>query len=179
MNISRRRRFVNPLAGLWGGPIGVLVGATMLFFGWQWRGQTQEYIAASARATGTVIEVVSQTRTQDGVQKTYFYPIVEFKTPAGEVVRFQDSTGSNPPAYREGETVEVLYDLLTPQAATVASWTNLWLPSTIVLAAGGLFVLFGVLGFLQSLFFILGLGGLLGALGVLLLRKGKQNRSGG
>lgn len=171
---TRHLRFRNPLAGLWGGPIGALIGAAMLLFGWQWRTHTQEYVAASVHTSGTVIEVVSQTRTRGGEHRPLFYPVVEFKTPAGEVVRFQDRTGSNPPAHRVGETVEVLYDPARPEAATIASWTNLWLPSTVLLAAGGIFVLFGVLTFLRSLFFVVGLGGLLGALAILLGRGKKK-----
>jgi len=157
-----------------------LIGAAMLIFGWQWRAHTQEYIAASVHTSGTVIEIVSQTSTRDGEHRPLFYPVVEFTTPAGQVVRFQDRTGSNPPAYRVGETVEVLYDPARPEAATIASWTNLWLFPIILLAAGGLFVLSGVLTFLRSLFFVAGLGGLLGALAILFGRsKKKRNYSGG
>lgn len=167
-----RVRYRNPLAGLWGGPLAVLLGIAMLFFGWRSHAQTRAFVAAASHARGTVVEIVAHTRGSD----TLFYPVVEFTTPEGQVVRFQDRNGSNPPAHRVGETVDVLYDPARPQVAAIASWKDLWLFSTILLGFGGLWVLLGVLAFLRSLFFaVAGLGGLLGLLAALLGRsKTKQ-----
>ncbi len=125
------------------------------------------------KAQGTVVDVVSRTQTQSGERKTFFYAVVEFRTADGEAIRFEDSTGSNPPAYRVGDAVEVLYDPQTPQSAMIDSWV-LWLPSTIVMGFGGLLAVIGGLTLLDVLFRLLKLGGLLGLLGILLLRRRRE-----
>ncbi|WP_448541587.1 DUF3592 domain-containing protein, partial [Roseiflexus sp.] len=100
----------------------------------------------------------------------YFYPVVEFRTADGESVRFEGSTGSNPSAYRVGDTVNVRYDPQTPQSALIDSW-ELWLPSGIVIGVGGFFALMGILALLNALAVLLKWGGLLGLLGIILLRR--------
>jgi hypothetical protein len=99
--------------------------------------------------------------------------IVEFRTAEGQTIRFQGSTGSNPPTYRVGEKLQVRYDPQSPESAVIDSW-DLWLPSTILIGAGGFFVLIGFLFVLNALAALLQLGGLLGLLGLILLRQKRQ-----
>lgn len=131
-------RSANRIGGLLSGPIVLVIGLGILFLGWQWRTFTQNQIATMLLAEGKVVEVVSRTKTSSGERKTYFYPVVEFRTADGESVRFESSTGSNPSAYRVGDAVKVRYDLQTPQSAVIDSW-ELWLPSSIVIGVGGFF----------------------------------------
>ena len=95
---------------------------------------------------------------------------MEFRTADGESVRFEGSTGSNPSSYRVGDTVRVRYDPQTPQSALIDSW-ELWLPSGIVIGVGGFFALMGILALLNALAVLLKWGGLLGLLGIILLRR--------
>ncbi|MCS7350851.1 MAG: DUF3592 domain-containing protein [Anaerolineae bacterium] len=155
------------LSGLWSGPLLALMGALIAYGGWAWRGHTQAMVGSAVEARGTVVRLVPQ-QTSEG--NTLFYAEVEFTTGEGEVVRFRDSTGANPPAYRVGDTVRVLYDPRAPQAAVIDSWM-LWLPSTALIALGGLFMFAGGMAFLQGILTLLGLGGLLGALAFLVLRR--------
>lgn len=166
----RHGRSFHPVPRLRGGFAGVLLGIVLLLFGWRWHARTQAYVARSVETVGRVVEVVSQTETRGGERRTLYYPVVEFIASSGQTIRFQDRTGSNPPAYRGGETVQVRYDPRTPQDAMIASWANLWLPSTILLAAGGASVLLGAWVLLRALFFLAGAGGLLGAVALLLGR---------
>ncbi len=168
MNV--RVRSTNRIRGLWGGPIMLVIGLGILFLGLQWRTFTQNQIAAMLTSEGRVVDVVSRTKTSGGERKTYFYPVVEFRTADGESVRFESSTGSNPSSYRVGDTVRVRYDPQTPQSALIDSW-ELWLPSGIVIGVGGFFALMGILALLNALAVLLKWGGLLGLLGIILLRR--------
>ena len=168
MNV--RVRSTNRIRGLWGGPIMLVIGLGILFLGWQWRTYTQNQIATMLPAEGRVVDVVSRTKTSGGERKTNFYPVVEFRTADGESVRFESSTGSNPSAYRVGDAVKVRYDPQTPQSAVIDSW-ELWLPSSIVIGVGGFFALIGILAILNALAVLLKWGGLLGLLGIILLRR--------
>ena len=168
MNV--RVRSTNRIRGLWGGPIMLVIGLGILFLGLQWRTFTQNQITTMLTTAGRVVDVVSRTSTSGGERKTYFYPVVEFRTANEEIVRFESSTGSNPSAYRVGDTVNVRYDPQTPQSAVIDSW-ELWLPSGIFIGVGGFFALMGILALLNALAVLLKWGGLLGLLGIILLRR--------
>jgi hypothetical protein len=142
MNV--RVRSTNRIRGLWGGPIVLVIGLGILFLGWQWRTFTQNQIATMLPAEGRVVDVVSRTKTSGGERKTYFYPVVEFRTAEGEVIRFQGSSGSNPPEYRVGDTVRVRYDPHIPQSAVIDSWWDVLMPLIIVIAIGGSLTLVGI-----------------------------------
>ncbi|ABU59676.1 DUF3592 domain-containing protein [Roseiflexus castenholzii] len=135
-----------------------------------WRVHQQNQIATMVKAQGAVVEVVSRTRTQGEKRSTLHYAVVEFRTANGETIRFEDTMGSNPPAYRVGDAVEVLYDPQTPQSAMIDSWW-IWMPSTIVMVVGGSFAVIGGLAWLDAFFNLIKPGGLLGLPGILLLRR--------
>lgn len=129
----------------------IVSGLGLLFLGYQLLTGTQQRIETAVKAQGTVVEIVSRRTTSGGERKTYFYPVVEFRTPAGDVIRFtESSTGSNPPSYRVGQTVNILYNPQTPQDARIDSW-DLWIPSIIAMSVGGIFTLIGVRGILNAL----------------------------
>lgn len=161
-------------SGLLAGPMLLVLSLPFLFFGWRLYQDTQAYVAASQRATGRVVTVVARQKTDmEGNPSTYFYPVVEFTTPSGRVIRFQDSGGADKPYLlpRAGQTVEVLYNPDAPEVATIASWSNLWLPSAALLGAGGCFALIGILMSLSGLLAALQLGGLLTLLVALIWRQ--------
>ncbi|MCS7222735.1 MAG: DUF3592 domain-containing protein [Anaerolineae bacterium] len=160
----------NAISGLWGGPLIALIGGGILFLGIQWRANTQAFVASAARAEGRVVELAVETRVEEGQEKRLFYPVVEFTTEDGRVIRFREGTGSNPPSHQVGDTVQVLYNPQVPEDARLEGW-SLWIGPTLVLAFGTLFIFLGAIAFLQSLLVVLGLGGLLGVLAFLLLRR--------
>ena len=164
MNV--RVRSTNRIGGLLGGIMILIIGSGVLFFGLQLRTWTQNEIATMLPAEGRVVQMVS--RTNKG--STQFYPIVEFRTAEGQTIRFQGRTGTNPPSYRVGDTVKVRYDPQTPQSAVIDSW-ELWLPSGIFIGVGGFFALIGILTILNALAVLLKWGGLIGLLGIILLRQ--------
>ena len=98
-------------------------------------------VAASARATGTVVDNVLETFQGD---QTAYVPVVEF-VPEGsaDAVRFTDDVGTDPPQFEVGEQVDVLYDPSNPQDARVATWMRLWFSPMVVIAFGVLPVVVG------------------------------------
>ena len=63
-------------------------------------------------AQGIVIASRAVVDSEDG--STTYRPEAEFKTPDGLEHRFVGCTGSNPPAFKVGEAVEILYDAASP-----------------------------------------------------------------
>lgn len=169
--MGRRRRRGIRLPGIIGGPIAVVIGVGIGFFGWNLRASTQEFVDASERADGVVVQV-DTVRKSDG--DILYHPVVEFTTVTGELVEYRSASGSNPPALNVGERVEVFYDPDLPSNAKVNSFVDLWMFSTIMLVFGGFFVFAGVISFFQSLLMILGIGGLLG-IGAWMALRGKKD----
>lgn len=104
---------------------------------------TQTWIDRTDEVEGKVIEMVRIRDRDDG---GYMYaPLVRFEAIDGRTVEFQSSLRSNPPGYRTGQTVSVLYDPDAPQSAAIRGLFSLWLTSI-------------VLGFIGSAFLAVGTG---------------------
>ncbi|MEK6256175.1 MAG: DUF3592 domain-containing protein [Chloroflexota bacterium] len=172
MSARRSRRGGIRLPGIIGGPIIFIIGGAMAYFGWNMRLKDQAYVDAAESADGTVVQVDSVQKSDGDI---LYHPVIEFTTVGGEDIEYRVSSGSNPPAFKVGEQVEVLYNPDFPADAHVNSFLDLWLFSTILLVFGGFFLLAGVLSFFQSLLTILGIGGLLG-IGAWLALRGKKDK---
>jgi hypothetical protein len=113
--VKAERRRKQRITGLIVTPILVLLGLGVLALGAH-LGRTVFLLESSGeRAHGTVL-FCELHKTLHG---SSYYPVVQFTTRAGTAVQFRDSMGSNPPAYRDGEPVEVLY--LAGAAQTTAT----------------------------------------------------------
>jgi hypothetical protein len=108
-------------------------GALFLVIGLILAGVSVSFLAGAERARGTVVALewrndhsgVSRgKRVDDG---PVAYPVVEFTSADGTRTTFRDSTGSSPPAYEEGERVEVLYRAGSPEDARINGFASLWL----------------------------------------------------
>jgi hypothetical protein len=120
-------------------PLGLL-----LLLGAAWTvSSTRTWIAHAIEVPGSVIEMV---RMRDSDNTGYlFAPVVRFKTAEGNTVEFESGLRSNPPAYRTGQAVSVLYDPDEPRSAAIRGFFSLWLMPLI-------------LGFIGSIFLIVGTG---------------------
>ncbi|HEX8353512.1 MAG TPA: DUF3592 domain-containing protein [Pyrinomonadaceae bacterium] len=75
-------------------------------------------------AEGTVVALKVSPATQDsGVT---YAPVVRYEV-GGRAHTFTSNNSSNPPAYRVGERVAVLYDPGYPTRARIDNWWELWL----------------------------------------------------
>jgi hypothetical protein len=100
-------------------PIGVLFLALAVRSVWS----TKAWIADAVEAQGTVIEMVRKRDSDGG----YMYsPLVRFRSIEGKSIEFQSNWWTNPPAYRTGQAVTVLYDRTAPEAASIHSFFTLW-----------------------------------------------------
>ena len=100
----------------------------------------RRFLATAAEARGVVVDV-AKVREYDsdagaGGQVTRLYPVVEFVTAREQVVRYQPHMGSNPPDYRVGGPLMVLYDPANPQHVVLDTWDELWKEGVILLAVG-------------------------------------------
>jgi hypothetical protein len=111
--------------------VGLLAGA-----GWSYA-STHRFLARAAEATGTVVKLAVRHHTERGRRRTSHHPVVGFETARGVHIEFESHFGSDPPAYRVGDRVPVLYDPADPREATIRTFLSLWLV-TLILAWVGL-----------------------------------------
>lgn len=132
----------------WFGLVFAVAGTGMGVATWYSLSSSNQLASEGARAEGTVIDLVY--RSSDDGGGTYA-PVVEFRDQDGNRQLYRSSSGSNPPSYDRGETVEVIYMPGTPERAMIDSFSDRWMVPLIL----GIFMLsFGGIGY-AILFFMI------------------------
>ena len=73
-----------------------------------------------------------------------FHAVVTYDNSRGQRVSFRDGHGSNPPAYRVGQGVTVLYRPDRPRSAIIERGILNWTGPLALGSMGGVFILFGI-----------------------------------
>lgn len=103
---------------------------------------TRSFVVTSVKAPGTVTSFIRSSKVH--------YPVVKFTPSSGDPITFESNSGSNPPAFKQGQQVEVLYNPQQPSSAMINSWGELWLLPIIFTAMGSLFLLIGGIALMSS-----------------------------
>jgi len=137
------------LRGLaWMGGIFLLVGLVLLTSSaWLFQ-RTAAFDAIAVETSGTVVNLTAskeRRRDRDGAirRSVHYRPVVEFIDSQGRKQTLESSHGSNPPAYKRGETVAILYDPDNPEFAVIDDWHR-YFADMIVLGMGGIFSVVGL-----------------------------------
>jgi hypothetical protein len=129
-----------------------MLGPRIIFFFWLGLGlfvlgltfyfwsDTQSFLAKAVPTTGTVLQM---EESDDG--GTYA-PVVGFQTLTGQKIEYHSNTSTNPPAYRVGDKVNVLYDPAKSSNVRINDFISLWLLVLILGIMGSIFTAIGVLG---------------------------------
>ncbi len=109
-----------------------LIGIALLIYGIFNVFKVWRQFESSAKAVGTVIAFGTQT----GKSGYIYCPQVVFPLPNGQNIKFQSNLGTQPPSYKIGQKVEVIYSKSNPQQAEIDSLMALWFaPGCLVLMA--------------------------------------------
>jgi hypothetical protein len=111
----------------------VLIGVFLFF-------RTKMFIGKAQEVKGTVIQLVFSQGSEDGGG---YSPVYQFKTLEGQDIMVQDSLSSNPPGFKVGQEIQVLYDPENPRKARIKKWMNLYFMPVLF---GGLGLIFGGVG---------------------------------
>jgi hypothetical protein len=105
-------------------PILMLAGLGVIALGVHLGRNTYLLQSTGERTQGSVLFLELKTNLHGST----YYPVVQFTTAEGATAQFRDVMGSNPPAYREGDPVNVLYFRNLPeQTATIDRGMLDWL----------------------------------------------------
>jgi len=109
-----------------------LAGGVLMLAAIVWCMRIDHFRNQAIVTQGTVIaftKPLSENRTSyDSRPKTTtptYAPVVRFLTQEGRSVEFTSKSGTNPPRYSEGDTVEVLYSSSSPEKATINDFSSL------------------------------------------------------
>lgn len=135
------------------------LGAVALVGGLYWAFKRYEIVKNGIMVQGKVVDQEENVSSGPTSRHTNYsrshisyYPVVEFKTEAGERVRFTGSTGGGREAIMEtGTIVNVIYLPRDPSAAVIVEFKQAWLGPAVLsvvglvllLMASGTFVLMG------------------------------------
>jgi len=133
----------------WMGGIFLLIGLVLLTVSvWLFQ-RAATFEATAATTSGTVINLVSshgRRLDRDGLalarRSIHYRPVVEFIDSQGRRKEMQSAFGSNPPAYKSGEQVTILYDPDNPEFAVIDDWHR-YSSEVILLGIG---IIFSVVG---------------------------------
>jgi len=124
---------------------GMLIGAGVSLV------HTRSFLAQAGRTQGTVVALQARhssktstngTNTSDTGDSVTFAPLVRFSH-VGQVIDFTGASSSNPPNYRIGETVPVLFLEANPSSARIDSFFPVWGATVILGSLGSVFFLIG------------------------------------
>ena len=124
------------ILGLVFGFVGFILAALALFF---WL-RTRAFLGTAQKAQGTVIRMV-YSRDSDGGGG--YAPVYTFRTMSGQVIEVADNISTNPPQFKEGQIIDVLYDPENPNKARINKWFNLYF---VPMLLGFLGLVFGGIG---------------------------------
>lgn len=99
----------------------------------------RRFVSTAQKAKGMVVNLLTERHDN----KTRYRPEVQFTAPDGQQIKFRSSMSSSPPAYREGESVGVLFDPANPRKAEIDSFKTLWMGPLIAGLMGLLFLVIG------------------------------------
>jgi hypothetical protein len=98
---------------------------------------THRFVLTASRAQGTVTKMVEQSGNN-------YYPVYTFQDSQGNRHEIYSSWGSNPPAYKIGDTVSVIYPPNNPEQAEIDDFLHLWLFMAMLTAFGFFDLLIGL-----------------------------------
>jgi len=139
----------------WFGLLFLLLGLAMLGGAFWFYQKEASFEQMAASASGTVIDLMrkrsSSTNSQGATHDSITYsPVVQFIDLHGKTQMLYATGGSNPPAYRRGEIVTVLYEPDNPEFAVIDDWQR-YMGAIIPSVLGLIFSLLGLLVFLFSI----------------------------
>lgn len=102
--------------------------------------RTRIFIGKAQEVKGTVIQMVYSRSSKGGGS---YSPVYEFRTIDGQTIVVADSLSSNPPMFKEGQIIDVLYDPENPQKARIKKWMSLYFAPLLL---GGMGLIFGGVG---------------------------------
>lgn len=124
--------------GLWAF---MALGAGVMAIGLVLLYQTNQFKNNAKVVQGSVVDLVEKVSHSEEGTSVVYAPRIAFRTAEGEETGFVSDTGSNPPAFHPGDTVEVMYQPGHAEEARINTFWQLYLGPVICLGIGSAFLI--------------------------------------
>ena len=101
---------------------------------WAWH--SYRFTSTALRTPGTIINLIVRQDQHLRHSGLLYCPVFRFRDQNGVEYTNDADLGSNPPSYRLGETVTVLYHPGQENRACIDSWTTFWAGPAILATIG-------------------------------------------
>jgi len=123
------------LFGLTFSCVGFILAGLAVFF----LVRTRSFISRSRQTQGTITQMVYSSDSDSGG----YIPVFRFRTLEGQEVEVSENLRTNPPQFKVGQMIDVLYDPQKPEKARIKKWFNLYFVPALL---GFLGLVFGCIG---------------------------------
>jgi len=120
----------------WLSPFGD-IGLPMLVLGLISFGYTFLFTLTSKRTQGVVVGLAAGSGSKGG---TVYRPVYTFRTEDGNEITRTDKLGSNPPRFKVGQEVQVLYGRLNPRNSRINTVMSLYFTPAMFSGMGAIFL---------------------------------------
>jgi hypothetical protein len=120
------------------GPIFLVVGVGLLVGCFGAFTRTKRFLATAQEARAEVAGI--EERHGGNSQSRSYHPVLRYRTQEGATKEIVSSVGSNPPRYKKGDSVVILYDPAKPDDMRIHSFANVWLVPLILGGVGVIFI---------------------------------------
>ena len=125
----------------------VLVGSMLLLFAVRTFIETIIFLSSAEKTKGKIVSFI-ESRNNDGLKM--HLPVFDYQTGLGKTYRQKAEVASNPPEYKIGEAVTILFMKKSPQNSRLKSFSELWLITAVLLLFGAAFTFAALLIFLAQ-----------------------------
>lgn len=117
--------------------VGLLLGAIAVFI----LMRTRAFLSVAQEAQGTVVQMIYSSDSDGGG----YAPVFTFRTITGQDITKSENLYSNPPQFKEGQVVSVLYDPEDPSRARIKKGFNLYFAPALLGFLGSVFGCIGII----------------------------------
>lgn len=108
------------------GMIIFLTGILEIVGGAYFYSSTATFLETAEIATAKVVRMVTKRSRRDGKTRTSYAPVIKFKDSRNRSYTVESNFYSNPPRYRAGDSLDVLYDPQSPQDFKANNFFGIW-----------------------------------------------------
>jgi hypothetical protein len=102
---------------------------------------TRRFVDSATRAEGTIVKLIEARDSDSGPM---YRPVFTFRDSNEVEHEVQSSVGSNPPAFKVGDQVKVLYTKERPENATLDSFMSVWFFPLVIGICGATHLVIGL-----------------------------------
>jgi len=126
----------------------LVVGTLFVLIGYFFLSSNLELIKNGTITKATVIEIVEKTSSKS----TAYYPMVEYLTSSGELIRIESSTGVTQNAYKAGDLINIIYNGSDPRSFIFDRFFDKYGFPVIFMLAGGLCLIINIVQIVRKVY---------------------------